>query len=175
MRRSRWFGVLLAATAITAGLAGMPSQAQRAPDPARLAAARELVEASGSVSAAERVVEEMIAGMANQVRQTQPAAAAEFERVMRTILSPQSPKVQAYFNEIMEVTTNFYAENFTIEELRDLTAFQRSAVGQKFQKVLPQAMARMGPALMKFQASVTPDVQDAMRRSMGQTGPSRQR
>jgi uncharacterized protein len=175
MRRSTRFGMLLAAAAIAAGLAGLPSQAQRAPDPAQLAAARELFEASGGVGAAERVVEEIIAGMVNQMRQANPAAAAEFERVMRTILSPRSPKVQAYFNDIMEVTTNFYAENFTIEELRDLTAFQRSAVGQKFQRMLPQAMARMGPALMKFQASVAPDVQDAMRRSMGQTGPTRQR
>jgi len=173
MRRSTKFGALFAALTLAGSLAGLPSQAQRGPDASQLAAARELVDATGGISMAERVVDEMISGMVKQMRMTNPGAAGEFERVMRVVLSPQSPKVQAYFNEIMDVTTRFYAEKFTTDELRELTAFQRSPLGQKFQRVLPEGMARMGPAMMKFQNSIMPDVQDAMRRATEQSGSRR--
>jgi hypothetical protein len=175
MRRSTTLGAVLAGIAIVGSLAGLPSQAQRAPDPARLAAARELVDAMGGVSMAERVVDEMIGGMVNQMRAQNPGAAAEFERIMRTVLAPDSPRVKAYFSEIIDVTTQFYAEKFSVDELRELTAFQRSAVGQKFQKVVPEAMARMAPVMMKFQAGIVPDMQDAMRRATEQAGSSGRR
>jgi hypothetical protein len=168
MRRSTRFAALLAATAIVAGLAGLPAQAQRA-DAAKLAAARELVDATGGIAMAERVVDEMITGMVQQMRLQNPSVATEFERIMRTVMSPNSPKVKAYFNDIIEVTTQFYAEKFTIDELRQLTAFQRSPVGQKFQKVVPEAMSRMTPVIMKFQNSIAPDVQAASQRAMQPT------
>lgn len=175
MRRSTRIGAVFAAIAIAGGLAGLPSYAQPAPDTARLVAARELVDAMGGVSMAERVVDQMIGGMVNQMRSQNPSAAAEFERIMRIVLAPDSPRVRAYFNEIMDVTTKFYAEKFTVDELRELTVFQRSPLGQKFQKVVPEAMARMTPALMKFQAGIVPDMQDAMRRATEQAGSSGRR
>ena len=104
MRRSTRFAALLAATAIVVGFGGLPAQAQR-PDSAKLAAARELVEATGGIGMAERVVDEMITGMVQQMRLQSPSVATEFERIMRTVMSPNSPKVKAYFNEIIEVTT----------------------------------------------------------------------
>ena len=82
MRRSTGLGPVFAAVAVVGSLAGLPSHAQRAPDPARLVAARELVDAMGGVSMAERVVDEMIGGMVNQMRSQNPGAAVEFERVV---------------------------------------------------------------------------------------------
>jgi uncharacterized protein len=175
MRRSTRLGAVFAAIAIVGSLAGLPSHAQRAPDPARLAAARELVDAMGGVSMAERVVDQMIGGMVDQMRSQNPGAAAEFERIMRTVLAPDAPRVKAYFSEIMEVTTLFYAEKFTIDELRELTVFQRSPLGQKFQRIVPEAMARMAPVMMKFQSGIVPDMQDAMRRATEQSGSSGRR
>jgi hypothetical protein len=175
MRCSAGLGALFAAIVVVGSLAGLPSRAQPGPDSAKLAAARELVEAMGGVAMAERVVDEMIGGMVNQMRTQNPGAAVEFERIMRTVLGPGSPKVKAYFNEIMEVTTTFYAEKFTLYELRELTVFQRSPVGQKFQRVVPEAMARMAPVMMRFQAGIVPDMQDAMRRATEQAGSSGQR
>lgn len=175
MRRSTRLSAVFAAIAVVGSVAGLPSYAQPAPDPARLVAARELVDAMGGVSMAERVVDQMIGGMVSQMRSQNPSAAAEFERIMRTVLAPDSPRVKAYFNEIMDVTTKFYAEKFTVDELRELTVFQRSPLGQKFQKVVPEAMAHMTPALMKFQAGIVPDMQDAMRRATEQAGSSGRR
>jgi hypothetical protein len=166
---------VFAAIAIVGSLAGLPSQAQRAPDPARLAAARELVDAMGGVAMAERVVDQMIGGLVDQMRSQNPSAAAEFERIMRTVLAPDSPKVMVYFGEVMEVTTRFYAEKFTIDELRELTAFQRSPLGQKFQRIVPEAMARLAPAMIKFQTGIVPDMQEAMRRATEQAGSSGRR
>ncbi len=165
MRGSTRFAALLVATAISASLWVLPSQAQR-PDAARLAAARELVEATGGIAMAEKAIDEMLAGIINSMRQTNPAGAAEFERVMRTILSPSSPKVRAYLQEIMDVTITLYAEKFTVEEMRQLSVFHRSPVGKKFQSVVPEAMSRMAPAMMKFQGGIMPDVQDASRQMM---------
>jgi hypothetical protein len=155
------FATLLVATAIAAGLWALPSEAQR-PDAARMAAARDLVEATGGVAMAEKAIDEMLVGIVNSVRQSNPGAAGDFERAMRTILSPSSPKVKAYLQEIMEVTVNLYAEKFTVEEMKAIAAFQRSAVGKKFQGVTVEAMSRMGPAMMKFQSSIMPDMQGAM-------------
>jgi hypothetical protein len=162
MKRSTGLAALLAAGVVAVGIWGSPVLAQRA-DAAKLAAARELVEATGGAAMAERFVDEMINGMVQQMRVQSPSQAAEFERIMRTVMSPNSPKVKAYFNEIMEVTTQFYAEKFTVEELRQLTAFQRTPVAQKFMKIAPEAMSRMTPAIMKFQNSIMPDVQNAMK------------
>jgi hypothetical protein len=175
MRRSTRLGAVFTAIAIVGSLAGLPSYAQPTPDPARLVAARELVDAMGGVSMAERVVDEMIGGMVSQMRSQNPGAAAEFERIMRTVLAPDSPRVKAYFNEVMDVTTKFYAEKFTVDELRELTVFQRSPLGQKFQRMVPEAMARMAPVMMKFQAGIVPDMQDAMRRATEQAGSSDRR
>lgn len=175
MRRSIRLGAVFAAMAIVGSLAALPSYAQPAPDPARLVAARELVDAMGGVSMAERVVDEMIGGMVGQMHSQNPSAAAEFERIMRTVLAPDSPRLKAYFSEIMDVTTQFYAEKFTIDELRELTAFQRSPLGQKFQRIVPEAMARLAPVMIKFQAGIVPDMQDAMRRATEQSGSSGRR
>jgi uncharacterized protein len=161
MRRSPKLASLLVATVIAAGLWVLPSEAQR-PDAARMAAARDLVEATGGVAMAEKAIDEMLAGIINSMRQSNPGAAGDFERVMRTILSPSSPKVKAYLQEIMDVTVNLYAEKFTVEEMKELAAFHRSPVGKKFQNVVPEAMSRMAPAMMKFQTGIMPDVQGAM-------------
>jgi hypothetical protein len=165
MRHSTRLATLLAASAIAAGLWVLPSEAQRA-DPARTAAARELVEATGGIAMAEKAIDEMLTGIVNSMRQTNPVSAAEFERMMRTVLSPSSPKVRAYLQEIMDVTVTLYAEKFTVEEMRQLSAFHRSAVGKKFQSVMPEAMSRMAPAMMKFQSSIMPDVQAASQQMM---------
>jgi len=161
MKRSTKLATLLVATAIAAGLWVLPSEAQR-PDAARMTAARDLVEATGGVAMAEKAIDEMLAGIISSMRQSNPGAAADFERVMRTILSPSSPKVKAYLQEIMDVTVNLYAEKFTVDEMKELAAFHRSPVGKKFQNVVPEAMSRMAPAMMKFQTNIMPDVQGAM-------------
>ena len=175
MRRFARFGALFAAIVVAGSLAGWPSQAQPAPDPTRLDAARELVDAMGGVSMAERVVDQMIDGMVGQMRAQNPRTAADFERIMRTALGHGSPKMKAYLNEIMVVMTAFYAEKFTLDELREITVFQRSPLGQKFQAVVPEAMARMTPVMMKFQAGIVPDMQDAMRRATEHAGSSGRR
>src|SRR5690606_20319626 len=78
---------LLAAATIAAGLAASPSRAQSQPDAARMAAARELVEASGGASMGQRVIDQMLDTMVHTMREQNPSAAGSFEQVMRKVLS----------------------------------------------------------------------------------------
>ena len=43
-------------------------------------------------------------------------------------------------NEVIALGATIYARNFTVDELRELTAFYRSPLGQKVQQKLPTVM-----------------------------------
>lgn len=145
----------------------LPGMAQKAPatvDPARMAAAKELMEAQGGVAQAKKSLEQMTTAMVEQVRRSSPGEAEGLKQFMQTNYAPDNPKVSSYFKDVLEVSAQFYAERCTVEELKAMAVFMKTPVGQKFVLLAPDLAAAMAPTLIKFQQGVIADVQAAAQR-----------
>ena len=151
---------LLAAMAVSA-------QAQKAPatpDPAKLAAAKELMAAQGGIEQARKGLDQTRSAMVAEVRRASPAEADGFARFMDTYLGAANPKVTAFFEKVLESTTIFYAERCSIEEMKGMTTFLGTPAGKKFIALAPEVAASLAPHFIEFQKGLMADVQAAAQR-----------
>ena len=146
-------------------IGSLPASAQKAPiDPAKLAAARELMAAQGGIEQARKGLDQSRAAMIAEVRRTSPEEADGFAKFMGTYLGSSNPKVTAFFEKVIAATTTFYAERCTIEEMKAMTAFLQTPAGKKFIALAPEAAAGMAPHFIEFQKGLTADIQAAAQR-----------
>lgn len=130
----------LKALACLACLLGSPALAEDAPaaaaDPVRIAAAKELMEATGMTKQMDGMIAVMSDGFRKGARGTGGAAgdklSDEFDKNMQRLMS--------YREAMMEEFAVIYAQRFTAEELKAVTDFYRSPVGQKFIQASPELM-----------------------------------
>jgi hypothetical protein len=132
-------------------------------DPARVAAAKDLISATGGTDAAKKAMEQMTAAIMGQMRGQNPAQAEKFSAVMGKHLAPDGAIVKTYLDEVMNSFTTFYASNFTVAEMGEIKIFQTSATGKKFQSIAPQMMATMAGPMMKMQQSLITEIQKDMK------------
>lgn len=123
MRNRAALCVLLASTVLAAALPG----AEPAPSKSREAAARELYETTGGSKAPTAGEEAMIAAIRSNPQ-----------------LGPYEDVFRAWYQKTMTKAgldgkiVGLYAETFTEEELKGLTAFYRSPLGQKALSKMPE-------------------------------------
>lgn len=136
--------VLAVACALAVALSA-PSSAQKGPagaaaayaaDPARIAAARDLLAAMGSASQFKTAIETMTGGMATIVKQKQPGKAKEIDEVFALM----KQKFLARSNEAIDMVAPLWAEKFSVEELGQITAFFKTPIGAKMIAVQPEIM-----------------------------------
>ena len=70
--------------------------------------------------------------------------------------------MKTYLADVEEAAAAFYAERFTVEELKAVADFQRSPAGRKFQTETPQLMSVMIPRITKFQQGLIEDMQKGL-------------
>jgi hypothetical protein len=121
------------------------------PDPARLAAAREMFQAQGGTEQARKSLEEATKAIIAETRQSNPDIADGLERFLKGYFSPESTAIKQLLDDVLNLSARFYASRFTVEEMRELTGFLRSPVGQKFVSAAPEASAAVAPRLVEFQ------------------------
>lgn len=119
--------------------AALPAGAQDATnvDPARVAAAKELMEATGVTKQMDGMVAVMGEGFRRGAKDAGGGALAnkvgdEFDDHMKRLLS--------YREAMLEEFAIVYAERFTAEELKSVTEFYKSPIGQKFIAASPELM-----------------------------------
>jgi hypothetical protein len=158
--------------AAVVGLLMLPATlafAQKAPapaaalDPARVAAAKELIAATGGLDAAKKAMDQMSAAMAGQMRGKDPAYAEKFTAVMAKHMAVDGVIFKTFMTDVMESFTTFYATNFTVTELNEIKTFQVSATGKKFQGMAPQMMAGAAAPMMKMQQMLITEIQKDMK------------
>ncbi len=102
--------------------------AASAPSPSHLAAARDLILASG----AARSFDAVLPAITEQVRQSfsrqRPELLKDLEESMKAIM----PQVEAQREEIIQAAARVYASKMTEAELKESAAFFKSATGQKY-------------------------------------------
>lgn len=138
-------------------LMAAPAAAQEvAKDPARLAAAKELIEVTGAKKQIELMLDVMKQGVGAGAREGGGAgagAAAEGEFAKFTA------RFQTYRDQMVEEFAGLYAEQFTAEELKEVTAFYRSGAGAKFIAVMPELMQRGGAIGQKYGLMAVRDIE----------------
>jgi hypothetical protein len=142
-----------AALALGLAFAGLaPAHAQQQPeaapeivDPARLAAARDLLVATNTDAQFAAIIPLMF----RQMRQSLPGQAPNHQDEVNKVFEEIQKQFLDRRGEILDQIARLYALKFTPEEMNALAEFYRSPVGQKFIAAMPDIAAeamRLGNA-----------------------------
>ena len=135
-----------------------PLQAQSAE---RIEAARALVDA---MDTAETMQESAELGMQNELARN-PQLSGYSDIVNKYV------EMALDWDEISEDVIRTYANHFTADELRQLTAFYQSPIGQRFVEVSPQLNASIQEITARRMQNVMPQMQqELMQRMMEDAG-----
>jgi uncharacterized protein len=128
------------------------------PSPDAVAAARELIQVTHATDQFKIILPTLFQSLKAAIVQNRP----EVEKAYNTMIPIFNQKAEQRLDELTTAMATIYANNFTADEIHDITAFFRSPTGQKFiqrqQSVLQQSMA----AGQQFGREVAGDVQQEM-------------
>jgi hypothetical protein len=146
-----------------------PAFAEDAPasvDPARIAAARDLMEVTGVTKQMDGMVEAMSRGFAKGANadssETGKKLSAQFDSGMKKLLE--------YKDQMISDFAVLYAQTFTAEEMKTVADFYRSGAGAKFIAKTPELMQKGAAIGMKYSEKIA-DEMKAETPPPGQTAP----
>ena len=97
----------------------------QAPDAARIAAAKQMMELAGSAAQFDQVMPLMSQQMSQAFKNIAPGNATEIDDVFRQLV----PKFIERKGELLDQIATLYATEMTLDELNAIVAFYRSPVG----------------------------------------------
>ncbi len=113
----------------------LPIRAENAPaDPERLAAARSLMEATGAARQFDAVMPMMVSQMEPLFLQMAPGKEKEIKEVMGLMVERFGKRKSELFEEI----ATLYSEKMSTADMKELTQFFGSGVGQRFIQMQPE-------------------------------------
>jgi hypothetical protein len=151
----RWAAcVLLAAFVSIAAAAAEPAAT---PDPERVAAAKDMMEATGVVKQMDGMVAVLGQGFRKGATDAAGASGAakadaasqQFDRYMKRLMS--------YRQQMVDDFAVLYAERFTAPELKSIADFYRSPTGAKFVTAMPQLIQSGAQIGMKYSRKALED------------------
>lgn len=151
MRRA----LVIAATALLVFV--RPAQTQT-PSPEAMAAAKDLIE----VMRAADQVKMMLPIVMQQLKPAIVQGRPEVERDYDAILPQMLPVIDKRMNELTGAMGAIYAAHFSVDEIRQLTAFYRQPVGQKLLQVLPKIVQENMAVGQRIGQSVALEARDRM-------------
>lgn len=130
-----------------------------ATDPARLAAARDLMDVTRVTNQLDGMIEAMTQGFAKGAKADSSEAgkkvSEEFQAAMKKFLS--------YKEDMLRDFAGLYAETFTADEMKQVADFYRSGTGAKF--------VQLAPGLMQKGAQIGIKYSERMVKEMSNTPP----
>jgi hypothetical protein len=108
----------------------------QAPDKARLAAAKQMMEMAGSAAQFDQVMPLMSQQMSQAFKNLAPGSATEIDDVFRQLV----PRFVARKGELLDQIATLYATEMTLDELNAIVAFYKSPAGEKFASVQPKIL-----------------------------------
>jgi uncharacterized protein len=141
-----------------------PDAGQTEPAPDRMAAARDLLQATHTDAQFAAVIPLMFAQLKQAMSPSDPKMQGEFDQIFE--------EVQKQFierrDEVLDQIATLYANKFSPDEMKALADFYRSPIGQKFIAAMPELTAeamRVGNAWgQKIAQDAERKVQDEMRK-----------
>ena len=124
------------------------------PDPARVAAARDLLEVTGVTKQMDGMVEAMSRGFAKGANADNSEAGKKLSDQFDTSMK----KLLEYKDQMISDFANLYAETFTAEEMKTVADFYRSGAGAKFIAKTPELMQKGAAIGMKYSAKIADEM-----------------
>lgn len=137
--------------------AALADDAPPPPDPARVAAARDLLEVTGVTKQMDGMVEAMSRGFAKGAN----ANSSEAGKKLSDQFDSSMKKLLEYKDQMITDFANLYAETFTAEEMKSVADFYRSGAGAKFISMTPQLMKRGAEIGMKYSSKIADEMKAA--------------
>ena len=138
MRQEQGYGARLLLASMLAAVLSMTapaiSFAEKDVDPARLAAAKELLVVVGSAKQFDVVVPLITQQLESAFVNLKPDHAAEIKDVFRAIPEKFTQRKQ----ELLDQVAALYAEKLTADELNEIIKFYKTPVGARFVQVQPE-------------------------------------
>lgn len=132
----------------------LAQQATPEPDATRVAAARELVAAMDANAQALASVEQLRQALIMRMQATEPKKVVGFTAYADKEMAPNSARVKEFLTDMENLAVQFYARNFTPEEMKSVAAFQQSEAGRKFNKLTPELGGLIATRMGQFQSDV---------------------
>ena len=126
MRRAL-FAVFVAATVFAASPLQAQSPAGAAAPAENLAAARELIQVMKATDQFKALLPTIFEGLKPAFVQGRPEMAKDYDAIMPIIINGATQRLNSLADSLAEI----YGQNFSVDDLHNLTAFYRSPTGQK--------------------------------------------
>jgi len=126
-------------------------------DPARIAAARDLLEVTGVTKQMDGMVEAMSRGFAKGAN----AETSEVGKKLSDQFDASMKKLLEYKDQMISDFATLYAQAFTAEEMKTVADFYRSGAGAKFISVTPELMQKGAAIGMKYSEKIAKEMQSA--------------
>jgi hypothetical protein len=126
-------------------------------DPARVAAARELLEVTGVTKQMDNMVDAMTSGFAKGAQ----ADKSEVGKKISEQFDQSMKKLLGYKDQMISDFADLYARKFTVEEMKSVTDFYRSGAGAKFIAMTPELMKEGAAIGMKYSQKIVDEMKAA--------------
>ena len=131
-----------------------------------MAAARELLTTIRFIDQFKAVLPIIAQNLKPAIVQNRPEAEREFDAVMPKLMEGMGTRL----NELAEQTAVIYANNFSADELRQITAFFRTPTGVKYLEKLPLITQQSMAAGQSFGQSVAIELRNRITDEMQKRG-----
>ncbi len=170
MRQIEKFGARLLLASVVVSVLSMAAPvtgfAQQNADPARLAAAKELLIAVGTAKQFEVVVPLIAQQLENAFVSVKPDHATEIKEVFRTIPEKFSPRKQ----ELLDQSAAIYADKLTADEINEIIKFYKTPVGAKFVQLQPEIAQQSMQLGQAWSRKLGQDIDQEVRKQLKDRG-----
>ncbi len=158
--------LLLAAAVLALSLNTPSARAQTAPDAARLAAAREMMQVAGVA----RQFSQVMPVLMRQLAQGFVAVAPDKAEVITDVFAKLGGKFDERKGELIDQIAALYAEQLNLEELNAVIGFYRSPAGAKMMSIQPQVMRQSMLLGQRWGAQLGREIEAEARRELKKRG-----
>ena len=158
--------VLAPLVVISAFSAGYVAAEAEKPDAARLAAAHELIVATGASRQFETVVPVMVKQLEPILLQMAPGKEAEIKEIAALIVE----RFAARKSEMMEIIAKIYASKLSEAEMKDLSAFFSKGAGAVFIAKQPEILTESMAAGQQWGEKIGIEIEQQIRDELKKRG-----
>jgi hypothetical protein len=138
----------------------------QAPDRARVAAAKQMMELAGAAKQFDEVMPLIADQMARSLTAVAPDKGKEIAEVFRQLL----PRFLHRKAELLDQVAALYAAELTLDELNGVIAFYKSAVGMKFAAVQPGVIRQSMALGQRWGRQIGSELDAEVRRELKKRG-----
>jgi uncharacterized protein len=149
-------GVMLCLPAAQAQPPAAPALATEMPSDAQVAAAMDLLKANHTIDNLNATLDTLAPLQRAQIKRQLPALSDD---AVAALIQSIRGAIRARQDELLHLHAIEYARHFSEQELRDLSAFYRSELGQKYISQLPALIKESSPMAIRWVTAVLAEEQ----------------